>query len=124
MAALLQGVTGSLGACVATTVTYPIEIVRTRIQAGKTGGNTGLLAVFLYILKKEGFFGFFNGLSSQYIQTSLANFLFFYFYSHFRRMATNLLIKQVRIVYLSHHKIIKCFYRRLNSKIQKILVKG
>ena len=53
MQSALQGATGSIGACIATTCTYPIEIVRTRIQAGKTDGKTGIFAIFLHIFKSN-----------------------------------------------------------------------
>lgn len=82
----LQGITGSLGACISTTATYPIEVVKTRIQAN-AGGNSGFIKIFLNIIKKEGFRGLFVGLSSQYVQTLLANFFFFYFYSKYRKQA-------------------------------------
>uniref|UniRef100_A0A7S4IVH3 Uncharacterized protein n=1 Tax=Vannella robusta TaxID=1487602 RepID=A0A7S4IVH3_9EUKA len=91
MSAAIQGLTGSVGACFSTTCTYPIDIVKTRIQAGET---KGFLSVFFRIIKSEGLRGLFVGLSSQYIQTFLANFVFFFFYSIFRKRAQRLLRKQ------------------------------
>src|SRR3990167_11203516 len=79
--AFQQALAGLIGGCFATTVTYPIEIVRTRIQ---TGAVQGLLEGFIFIYKKKGFRGYFDGLSSQYIQTALTNFLFYYFNSSFK----------------------------------------
>lgn len=85
MSAAFQGITGSIGACFAATCTHPIEIAKTRIQVSSGRSSKGVLQVILQVFRTEGFRGLFVGLSSQYIQTFLANFLFFFFYSIFRK---------------------------------------
>jgi len=101
MSAAFQGITGSIGACFAATCTHPIEIAKTRIQVSSGRSSKGVLQVILQVFRTEGFRGLFVGLSSQYIQTFLANFLFFFFYSIFRK----------RILKFYHETV--CFHRLL-----------
>jgi len=82
--ALTRAGAGLVGACFSTTCIYPIEVVRTRIQAGK--GNYGLWEGMITIARQEGWRTLYAGLSSQYFQTALANFIFFYFYPVFRKL--------------------------------------
>ncbi len=67
---------GFIAKCVATVVTYPCMVAKTRILAGESGG---MLMILNKMIKSEGFRGCFKGLGAKMTQTTLTNAFVFMF---------------------------------------------
>nr|GLL36952.1 mitochondrial substrate carrier family protein B-like [Ipomoea trifida] len=62
---------GSLSGIASSTATFPLDLVRRRMQLEGAGGrarvyNTGLLGAFRHIVRTEGFRGFYRGIMPEY----------------------------------------------------------
>ncbi|KAI5451603.1 hypothetical protein NCC49_001587 [Naganishia albida] len=82
---------GALGGVASNTLVYPLDTVKTRIQAAhdEESGLTkqqkhGVLALLLRIWHKEGLTGFFKGFSANMINTFSMQFAYFFFHSWLR----------------------------------------
>lgn len=66
------GIAGMAASTVAQTVTYPLNVIRTRLQTQGTQGRTkrynGTIDCFLKVLKQKGVRGLFSGLGANYIK--------------------------------------------------------
>ncbi|TBU33411.1 adenine nucleotide transporter [Dichomitus squalens] len=77
---------GALGACFSNAVVYPLDIVKTRIQAstGDSGEKLSVLAVLESILREEGLFGYYRGFLATMLNTFSMQYAYFFFYSFIR----------------------------------------
>lgn len=86
---LIQAISGSVGSATANAVTYPLDLVATRLQttsSRKLRGFSGVARALRSILRAEGWSGLFDGLETDTIAQLLSNFLYFYFYSFLRTL--------------------------------------
>ena len=68
---------------------YPIEVIKTRLQAQGTGSTVAerdMVAVVTQIMKKEGFSTFFNGVWLGALQSSIQKFIYYYLYVALKEM--------------------------------------
>ncbi|TFY64251.1 hypothetical protein EVJ58_g2737 [Rhodofomes roseus] len=78
---------GALGGCFSNAVVYPLDVVKTRIQAAAEGEDREKLSVkslLLRILKEEGIAGYFKGFTATMINTFSMQYAYFFFYSFVR----------------------------------------
>ncbi|THH32256.1 hypothetical protein EUX98_g1932 [Antrodiella citrinella] len=79
---------GALGGCFSNAVVYPLDVVKTRIQATHGGhkgrNNLTLFAVFMRILKEEGVAGLYRGFGATMLNTFSMQYAYFFFYSFVR----------------------------------------
>lgn len=82
MEALVQATAGLVGAWYATSVTYPLDVVKTRLtsQSMTKVKYAGILDALQKITREEGAGALYAGLQGQFIQTSIGNFSYFYLY--------------------------------------------
>jgi len=82
---------GALGGCFSNAVVYPLDIVKTRIQAA--AGTTdeagkkkqlGVIAALVRILKEEGIAGYYRGFAATMLNTFSMQYAYFFFYSFVR----------------------------------------
>ena len=57
---------GSSAAVVSATATYPLDLVRRRLQMVKGGARVGIASTFAQVWAKEGFVGFYRGIIPEY----------------------------------------------------------
>ncbi|KAF5317175.1 hypothetical protein D9611_003753 [Ephemerocybe angulata] len=100
---LVQALSGAVGSASASTLTYPLDLITTRLQldssekAKRRGGVKGglrLLLLIVYGSKRKqrpglGWRALYDGLQSDLFATMLSNFFYFYFYSFLRTMSTH-----------------------------------
>ncbi|KAL3496034.1 putative phenylalanyl-tRNA synthetase alpha subunit [Aspergillus germanicus] len=55
---------GGSASCFAAAVTHPLDLVKVRLQTRGPGAPTSMLGTFAHILRNNGFFGLYNGLSA------------------------------------------------------------
>lgn len=83
-------IAGSTSACVATTATYPFDLLRTRFAIQATPGNpkvyTSLYDAIFKIYKQEGFSGFFRGVTPAVMAMVPYMGVFFTSYEHIRQI--------------------------------------
>ncbi|CAH1768092.1 974_t:CDS:2 [Entrophospora sp. SA101] len=88
-----NAVAGSLGALLALTITYPLDIIKTRLQVQSKNISRALshheyydstLDAIIKITSKEGIFGLYAGLPAGLIGVASTNFAYFYWYSFLR----------------------------------------
>ncbi|EIW57663.1 adenine nucleotide transporter [Trametes versicolor FP-101664 SS1] len=81
---------GALGACFSNAVVYPLDIVKTRIQAATVDSDPsekeklGAINILLRILKEEGFSGYYRGFIATMLNTFSMQYAYFFFYSFVR----------------------------------------
>ncbi|KAJ7198546.1 mitochondrial carrier domain-containing protein [Mycena pura] len=91
---LVQAFSGAIGGASANTLTYPLDLVTTRLQldppqkAQTSGGLRGAIRILRGIIKKYGTQGLYNGLGTDTGATLLSNFFYFYFYAFLRYLST------------------------------------
>ncbi|KAH9949234.1 mitochondrial carrier [Amylocystis lapponica] len=81
---LVQACSGALASASANTISYPLDLVTTKLQttrSRKARGLRGALAIFHHILRAEGLSGLYDGILTDTASTLLSNFLYFYFYT-------------------------------------------
>jgi hypothetical protein len=61
---LIRLICGGLAGAIACTACYPIELVKTRLTVDKKKHYRGIFHTFSSVIKNEGFFGLYKGLSS------------------------------------------------------------
>ncbi|CCA72855.1 related to ANT1-peroxisomal ATP carrier [Serendipita indica DSM 11827] len=84
---------GALGGVFSNAVVYPLDTVKTRIQAtssdesrrkGKSAQSTSITSLLLQILKQEGVAGFYKGFGASMLNTFSMQYAYFFFYSFVR----------------------------------------
>ncbi|XP_063703557.1 peroxisomal membrane protein PMP34 [Culicoides brevitarsis] len=88
---------GAIAKAVATILTYPLQLVQTRLRHGTKGGNLppnmGTIKMLLHILRTQGAAGLFRGLEAKLLQTVLTAALMFMTYEKIATFVKSLLIK-------------------------------
>ncbi|KAI0775086.1 mitochondrial carrier domain-containing protein [Trametes elegans] len=81
---------GALGGCFSNAVVYPLDIVKTRIQASTVDANAedkeklSVIGILLRILKEEGITGYYRGFLATMLNTFSMQYAYFFFYSFVR----------------------------------------
>mmetsp|Transcript_10086 Transcript_10086/g.17319 ORF Transcript_10086/g.17319 Transcript_10086/m.17319 type:complete len:346 (-) Transcript_10086:426-1463(-) len=94
--ALIEAMSGAVGALFALTVSYPLMTVNTRQQttqriAGGTKKACGPLDTAMDIIREEqSVMGLFKGLRASFIGTGISQLLYFYMYARIRNMVVTL----------------------------------
>ncbi|CAH8265107.1 unnamed protein product [Arabidopsis lyrata] len=88
-------VSGGLAGAVSSTATYPLDLVRRRMQVEGAGGrarvyNTGLFGTFKHIFKSEGIRGLYRGILPEYYKVVPGVGIVFMTYEALRRLLTSL----------------------------------
>lgn len=103
---LVQAISGGLGSASASALTYPLDLINTRLQldspnkSKRRGGILGGLRLLLSIVygnpekgrKGLGWKALYDGLGSDLFGTVLSNFFYFYFYTFLRSISTHGLV--------------------------------
>jgi len=71
---------GALGGCFSNAVVYPLDTIKTRIQADSANGRS-VRALLKRILKEEGIAGFYRGFCATMLNTFSMQYAYFFFYS-------------------------------------------
>ncbi|KAJ8454241.1 hypothetical protein ONZ51_g13143 [Trametes cubensis] len=102
---LAQAVSGALGSAAANSISYPLDLVATKLQttasrSRKLDGLKGVYHLLKHIVRTEGLTGLYDGIGADTASTLISNFLYFYFYTLLhaiiarRRSASNLPLLQ------------------------------
>ncbi|KAI5119427.1 hypothetical protein M0805_009878 [Coniferiporia weirii] len=83
---------GALGGVFSNAIVYPLDTVKTRIQAASTASSAdkgkqrsnSVVALLLRILREEGVYGFYNGFGANMLNTFSTQYAYFLFYSFVR----------------------------------------
>ncbi|KAL9701785.1 hypothetical protein quinque_005226 [Culex quinquefasciatus] len=90
---------GAVAKAVATVLTYPLQVIQTKLRHGNTDKSldlppdTDMLQMLLVMLKKQGLAGLFRGLEAKLLQTVLTAALMFMTYEKIARFVTTLLVR-------------------------------
>lgn len=90
---------GAIAKIIATVLTYPLQLVQTKLRHGNTDKSlelppdTDMVQMLLIILKKQGAAGLFRGLEAKLLQTVLTAALMFMTYEKIARYVTFLLTR-------------------------------
>ncbi|KAJ7179542.1 mitochondrial carrier domain-containing protein [Mycena filopes] len=91
---IVQAFSGAIGSASANTLTYPLDLVTTRLQldppdkARRSSGHRGAIRILHRIIRKRGFQDLYAGLGTDTGATLLSNFFYFYFYAFLRYLLT------------------------------------
>lgn len=93
---------GALAKAFATVMTYPLQLVQTRLRSGAkdaalTGRDVGVLEMMVHIIKADGFAGLFRGIEAKLLQTVLTAALMFATYEKIAAFVMSLLIRSPKI---------------------------
>uniref|UniRef100_A0A182QKN9 Peroxisomal membrane protein PMP34 n=1 Tax=Anopheles farauti TaxID=69004 RepID=A0A182QKN9_9DIPT len=89
---------GAIAKMIATVLTYPLQLVQTKLRHGNTDRSlnlppdAGTVQLLLIILKRQGVAGLFRGLEAKLLQTVLTAALMFMAYEKIARFVTSLLL--------------------------------
>lgn len=87
---------GAIAKTIATTLTYPLQLVQTKLRHGHNyqnlTPNAGTLQIILYIIKKHGFAGLYKGMEAKLLQTVLTAALMFLAYEKISRFVFRILL--------------------------------
>ncbi|KZT22520.1 mitochondrial carrier [Neolentinus lepideus HHB14362 ss-1] len=84
---IVQAFSGAAGSATANAITYPLDLVTTRVQTSHSAkGATGAVRVFRHVLHKYGLDGLYDGIGTDIGATILSNFFYFYAYSFMRNL--------------------------------------
>ncbi|XP_050075127.1 peroxisomal membrane protein PMP34 [Anopheles maculipalpis] len=89
---------GAVAKMIATVLTYPLQLVQTKLRHGNSDRNLNLppdvdtVQMLLIILKRQGVAGLFRGLEAKLLQTVLTAALMFMAYEKIARFVTSLLL--------------------------------
>ncbi|KAI3659466.1 hypothetical protein MP638_004528 [Amoeboaphelidium occidentale] len=94
-----HALSGSGGAVLALLITYPLDVIKTRMQvqtkdSAFTTQYSSVLDAFLRIIHEEGVEGMYAGLASGLIGVASTNFAYFYWYSFIRQSYQKMLHKK------------------------------
>ncbi|KAI0366697.1 mitochondrial carrier [Pilatotrama ljubarskyi] len=87
---LAQAWSGALGSAAANSITYPLDLVATKLQttsSNRLRGLGGVSRLLRHIIRTEGFSGLYDGLGADTASTLVSNFLYFYFYTLLHALA-------------------------------------
>uniref|UniRef100_A0A182WJ54 Peroxisomal membrane protein PMP34 n=1 Tax=Anopheles minimus TaxID=112268 RepID=A0A182WJ54_9DIPT len=99
---------GAIAKMIATVLTYPLQLVQTKLRHGNTDRNLNLPAdvdtvqMLLIILKRQGVAGLFRGLEAKLLQTVLTAALMFMAYEKIARFVTSLLLTKGGVTAVRH----------------------
>ncbi|XP_033366891.1 peroxisomal membrane protein PMP34 isoform X1 [Bombus vosnesenskii] len=89
-------VIGAIAKAVATILTYPLQLVQTKLRHGhkypNLPPNAGSLEILFYILKKQGIEGLYKGMEAKLLQTILTAALMFLSYEKISRLVFRILL--------------------------------
>ena len=91
---LIGATSGAIGSLLSTAALYPIDVAKTRVQAGIGGPNASALDTFLEMVKEKGVGGMYRGLPAKSLETVMQSFLYFLAYETAKARATALGWKQ------------------------------
>lgn len=95
---------GAVSKAIATVLTYPLQLIQTKLRHGSSEKNlhlppdAGVIDMLMFILKRQGIAGLFRGLEAKLLQTVLTAALMFMAYEKIARFVTSLLLRQKKIV--------------------------
>ncbi|KAK0168180.1 hypothetical protein PV327_002006 [Microctonus hyperodae] len=93
---------GAMAKTIATTLTYPLQLVQTKLRHGHNYDNlppdAGTIQMVLYILKKQGIVGLYKGMEAKLLQTVLTAALMFLAYEKISRFVFRILLLHRPIV--------------------------
>jgi len=81
-----EAIAGCAAGVIGTLLGYPLDSVKTRMQAQAASGGGGMVSVTKQVLKEEGMAGFYRGVASPLAALTLLNTLNFSSYAHFRAL--------------------------------------
>ncbi|TBU38829.1 mitochondrial carrier [Dichomitus squalens] len=87
---LAQAFSGALGSAAANAVSYPLDLVATKLQTNSSRKHRGFRGVYrlvTHIRYSEGLAGLYDGLPTDTASTLISNFLYFYFYTLLHALA-------------------------------------
>ncbi|XP_055601676.1 peroxisomal membrane protein PMP34 [Uranotaenia lowii] len=90
---------GAMAKALATVLTYPLQLIQTKLRHGNTDEGLNLppginmIQMLLVILKKQGAAGLFRGMEAKLLQTVLTAALMFMTYEKIARFVTGLLLR-------------------------------
>uniref|UniRef100_A0A182PQB9 Peroxisomal membrane protein PMP34 n=1 Tax=Anopheles epiroticus TaxID=199890 RepID=A0A182PQB9_9DIPT len=99
---------GAVAKMIATVLTYPLQLVQTKLRHGNTDRNLNLppdvdtVQMLLIILKRQGIAGLFRGLEAKLLQTVLTAALMFMAYEKIARFVTSLLLSKGGVTAIRH----------------------
>ncbi|XP_006565370.2 peroxisomal membrane protein PMP34 [Apis mellifera] len=89
-------VIGAVAKAIATVLTYPLQLVQTKLRHGhkypNLPPNAGILEILFYILKKQGLIGLYKGMEAKLLQTILTAALMFFTYEKISRFVFHILL--------------------------------
>lgn len=87
---------GAIAKTIATSLTYPLQLVQTKLRHGdkypNLPPNAGTLQILFYILKKQGIVGLYKGMEAKLLQTVLTTALMFLAYEKIARFVFRILL--------------------------------
>ncbi|XP_029667604.1 peroxisomal membrane protein PMP34-like isoform X1 [Formica exsecta] len=87
---------GAIAKTIATSLTYPLQLVQTKLRHGhkypNLPPNAGTLQILFYILKKQGIAGLYKGMEAKLLQTVLTVALMFLAYEKIARFVFRILL--------------------------------
>ncbi|XP_025163208.1 peroxisomal membrane protein PMP34 [Harpegnathos saltator] len=87
---------GAIAKTIATSLTYPLQLVQTNLRHGhkypNLPRNAGTLQILIYILKKQGLRGLYKGMEAKLLQTVLTAALMFLAYEKIARFVFRILL--------------------------------
>ncbi|CAD6215901.1 GSCOCG00000718001-RA-CDS [Cotesia congregata] len=90
---------GAIAKTIATTATYPLQLVQSKLRHGHNyenlSANAGTLQILLYILKKHGFAGLYKGMEAKLLQTVLTAALMFLAYEKISKFVFKILYRPI-----------------------------
>ncbi|KAI8978213.1 mitochondrial carrier domain-containing protein [Trametes punicea] len=83
---LAQALSGALGSAAANSITYPLDLVATKLQttssrSRRLHGLRGVFYILRNVLRTEGLTGLYDGLGADTASTLISNFLYYYIYT-------------------------------------------
>ncbi|XP_066600229.1 peroxisomal membrane protein PMP34 [Prorops nasuta] len=87
---------GAIAKTLATTLTYPLQLVQTKLRHGhkypNLPPNAGTIQILCHILKKQGIAGWYKGMEAKLLQTVLTAALMFLAYEKISRLVFRILL--------------------------------
>lgn len=88
---------GAIAKAIATTLTYPLQLIQTKLRHGHSykdlSPNAGMLDLTIYILKKHGFLGLYKGMEAKILQTVMTAALMFAVYEKIAQFVFKVMLK-------------------------------
>ncbi|TFK45029.1 mitochondrial carrier domain-containing protein [Crucibulum laeve] len=104
---LVQAFSGAIGSIVSNTLTYPLDLVITRLQldppndSKRPGGVQGAIRILRRIVEKHGWGALYDGLWTDSCATFLSNLFYFYIYSFLRSLSTQRRISEIILGFIA-----------------------